>query len=64
MKYTGNAGFSHHQADKIGVLITNLGTPQAPTKGALAGRDRRRARAAYPASARLTPKRVAYTPGF
>ena len=35
MKYTGNAGFTHNQADKIGVLITNLGTPQAPTKGAL-----------------------------
>ena len=35
MKYTGNAGFSHKQADKIGVVITNLGTPQAPTKGAL-----------------------------
>ncbi len=35
MKYTGTPGFSHQQADKIGVLITNLGTPQAPTKQAL-----------------------------
>ncbi|UAA38410.1 ferrochelatase [Paraneptunicella aestuarii] len=35
MKYQGNTDFSHHQADKIGVLITNLGTPQAPTKQAL-----------------------------
>ncbi|MCY7294779.1 ferrochelatase [Alteromonas sp. a30] len=35
MKYRGNAAFTHSQADKIGVLITNLGTPQAPTKAAL-----------------------------
>lgn len=35
MKYTGNAGFSHRQPDKIGVIITNLGTPEAPEKGAL-----------------------------
>lgn len=35
MKYKGNPTFSHEQADKIGVLITNLGTPQAPTKAAL-----------------------------
>ncbi|GGF86603.1 ferrochelatase [Alteromonas lipolytica] len=35
MKYAGNAGFSHQQADKIGVVITNLGTPEAPTKAAL-----------------------------
>ena len=35
MKFTGNAGFTHGQSDKIGVLITNLGTPQAPTKAAL-----------------------------
>ncbi|MDC8829873.1 ferrochelatase [Alteromonas gilva] len=35
MKYAGNPGFSHQQADKIGVLVTNLGTPNAPTKGAL-----------------------------
>jgi ferrochelatase len=30
MKYQGNAAFTHDQADKIGVLITNLGTPDAP----------------------------------
>ena len=35
MKYQGSPGFSHGQADKIGVLVTNLGTPQAPTKKAL-----------------------------
>lgn len=35
MKYKTNTGFSHAQADKIGVLITNLGTPEAPTKQAL-----------------------------
>jgi ferrochelatase len=32
MKYQGNQNFSHKQHDKIGVLITNLGTPDAPTK--------------------------------
>ncbi|MFD2631495.1 ferrochelatase [Idiomarina piscisalsi] len=35
MKYRGSSSFSHHQADKIGVLVTNLGTPEAPTKKAL-----------------------------
>ncbi|MRJ45615.1 ferrochelatase [Idiomarina loihiensis] len=35
MKYQGSPGFSHGQADKIGVLVTNLGTPEAPTKKAL-----------------------------
>ncbi len=35
MKYRSNSGFSHRQGDKIGVLITNLGTPEAPTKKAL-----------------------------
>ncbi|WP_026376698.1 ferrochelatase [Aestuariibacter salexigens] len=35
MKYIGSKGFSHGQRDKIGVLITNLGTPEAPTKQAL-----------------------------
>jgi len=35
MKYRGSPAFSHGQADKIGVLVTNLGTPEAPTKGAL-----------------------------
>ncbi len=35
MKYIGQADFNHQQAPKIGVLITNLGTPQAPTTPAL-----------------------------
>lgn len=35
MKFTGSPAFTHQQSDKIGVLITNLGTPNAPTKGAL-----------------------------
>ena len=35
MKYQSQTGFTHKQADKIGVLITNLGTPTAPTKKAL-----------------------------
>lgn len=35
MKYTGSSNFSHKQADKVGVLVTNLGTPEAPTKQAL-----------------------------
>ncbi|MES3006768.1 MAG: ferrochelatase [Pseudomonadota bacterium] len=35
MKYKGSPDFSHQQADKIGVLITNLGTPDATTPSAL-----------------------------
>ena len=35
MKYRGSPSFSHQQHDKVGVLITNLGTPEAPTKKAL-----------------------------
>ncbi|MAA63990.1 MAG: ferrochelatase [Alteromonadaceae bacterium] len=35
MHYRGPAGFRHEQAEKIGVLITNLGTPDAPTSKAL-----------------------------
>ncbi len=35
MKYIGQPDFSHQQAPKIGVLITNLGTPEAPTTSAL-----------------------------
>lgn len=35
MKYEGNPNFSHKQDDKIGVLITNLGTPDAPKKAEL-----------------------------
>ncbi|RUO79201.1 ferrochelatase [Pseudidiomarina taiwanensis] len=31
MKYKGSPKFSHGQKDKLGVLITNLGTPDAPT---------------------------------
>ena len=35
MKYTGFTDFSHDQTPKLGVLITNLGTPDAPTAPAL-----------------------------
>jgi ferrochelatase len=35
MKYRGSPDFDHAQEARIGVLVTNLGTPQAPTKGAL-----------------------------
>ena len=35
MKYQGSPAFSHQQSDRIGVLICNLGTPEAPTPGAL-----------------------------
>ncbi len=35
MKYKGHPDFSHSQQAKIGVLITNLGTPEAPTPSAL-----------------------------
>jgi ferrochelatase len=35
MKYLSNSTFTHDQEDKIGVLVTNLGTPEAPNKGAL-----------------------------
>lgn len=35
MQYKGNKGFTHSQPDKIGVLITNLGTPESATAGAL-----------------------------
>ena len=35
MKYRGSPSFSHSQSDKIGVLLTNLGTPDAPQKMAL-----------------------------
>jgi len=34
-KYRASSAFSHSQADKIGVLISNLGTPAAPTAKAL-----------------------------
>ncbi|MFT6201041.1 MAG: ferrochelatase [Granulosicoccus sp.] len=35
MKYIGQSDFPHNQQPKIGVLITNLGTPEAPTAKAL-----------------------------
>lgn len=35
MKYSGSPSFTHSQKDKIGVLITNLGTPDAPRKNEL-----------------------------
>lgn len=35
MKYQGSPNFSHAQDDKIGVLFTNLGTPEAATAPAL-----------------------------
>ena len=35
MKYQGNSNFTHKQQDKIGILITNLGTPDAPKKAEL-----------------------------
>ena len=35
MKYKNTENFDHHQTEKIGVLITNLGTPDEPTTPAL-----------------------------
>lgn len=35
MKYQGRSGFQHGERAKLGVLITNLGTPEAPTPKAL-----------------------------
>lgn len=35
MRYRGSEHFKHSQAPKIGVLVTNLGTPDKPEKGAL-----------------------------
>ncbi|MDX1490911.1 MAG: ferrochelatase [Pseudohongiellaceae bacterium] len=35
MTFQGSPEFTHQQPDKIGVLITNLGTPDAPTTPAL-----------------------------
>ncbi len=34
-KYINTSEFAHTQGDKVGVLITNLGTPEAPEPGAL-----------------------------
>jgi ferrochelatase len=35
MKYIGTKNFYHEQQPRVGILVTNLGTPQAPEKGAL-----------------------------
>ncbi len=35
MKFINTREFSHEQSDKVGLLITNLGTPDAPTPSAL-----------------------------
>jgi ferrochelatase len=35
MKYTGTEDFDHEQRPRVGLLLTNLGTPQAPEKAAL-----------------------------
>jgi protoporphyrin/coproporphyrin ferrochelatase len=35
MSFQGSPSFTHQQADRIGVLVTNLGTPDAPTSSAL-----------------------------
>jgi len=35
MKYKGPENFTHDQPERLGVLITNLGTPDAPTTSAL-----------------------------
>jgi ferrochelatase len=35
MKYQGTPKFSHKRQDKVGILITNLGTPDAPKKSEL-----------------------------
>ena len=37
MKYKSNKGFTHGQPDKIGVLVTNLGTPEAPHPAGMVG---------------------------
>ncbi|MFT6771831.1 MAG: ferrochelatase, partial [Congregibacter sp.] len=35
MKYLGSPDFDHAQQGRVGVLVTNLGTPTAPEKTAL-----------------------------
>ena len=35
MKYKSQTSFTHAQADKVGVIISNLGTPPSPTKQGL-----------------------------
>ncbi|MDX1634351.1 MAG: ferrochelatase [Marinobacter sp.] len=35
MRYKGEANFRHDQPERLGILVTNLGTPDAPTTPAL-----------------------------
>ncbi len=35
MKYTAKSQFEHGHLSRLGILLTNLGTPDAPTRGAL-----------------------------
>ena len=35
MKYIGKSNYDHKQTEKVGLLITNLGTPEEPTPSAL-----------------------------
>ena len=35
MKYIGTDNFDHGQQPRVGILLTNLGTPEAPDKRAL-----------------------------
>lgn len=35
MKFQGSPAYTHQQTERIGVLVTNLGTPDAPTASAL-----------------------------
>lgn len=35
MKYAGTDNFNHEQTPRVGILLTNLGTPQAPERKAL-----------------------------
>ena len=35
MKYLGKSDYNHASSEKLGVLITNLGTPEAATPSAL-----------------------------
>jgi len=35
MKYLGNQNFDHSQPDRVGILLTNLGTPDAPERKSL-----------------------------
>ena len=35
MKYKGEPDYKHGSKDRLGVLLTNLGTPQNPSPGSL-----------------------------